>query len=131
MSEQSNSQRIDKWLWHGRFVKTRSLAQKLVKSGKVRLDREKISNTSHPVKPGNVLTIALANRVRIIRITGIGARRGSFEEARQLYEDITPVEQQPEQRKKTDENMATIHSTGRPDKHQQRKLIELKQNSGR
>lgn len=83
-------QRIDKWLFFARVVKSRSLAAKLVQAGRVRVNREKAGQAAHPVKPGDVLTINLDRRVIVLRIVAAGARRGPFEEARTLYADMTP-----------------------------------------
>ena len=89
MSE-AEAQRIDKWLWHARFARTRSAAQRLALSGHVRVNREKVTAASRLVRAGDVLTLALTGGVRVIRICGIADRRGSFETARQLYEDEAP-----------------------------------------
>ena len=86
MSE-TDGQRIDKWLWHARFARTRSAAQRLAVSGHVRVNRDKVSAASRLVRAGDVLTLGLARGVRVIRICGIAERRGSFEEARLLYRD--------------------------------------------
>lgn len=86
----SPGQRLDKWLWHARVVKTRTLATKLVTAGQVRINRQKIARASHPVRLGDVLTIAIASRVRILRVLAFAARRGSAEDARKLWEDLTP-----------------------------------------
>ncbi len=83
-------QRIDKWLFFARVVKSRSLAAKLVQAGKVRLNREKIDQAAQAVKPGDVLTISLDRRILVLKILLPGARRGPFEEARTLYEDLSP-----------------------------------------
>lgn len=83
-------QRIDKWLFFARVLKSRSLAAKLAQSGRVRVNREKIDQASHAVKPGDVLTITLERQVLVYRILDPGARRGPAEEARRLYEDLTP-----------------------------------------
>ncbi len=83
-------QRIDKWLFFARAVKTRSLAARLVQVGHVRVNRDKIDQPAHPVKPGDVLTIRLERRVLVWRVIGSGARRGPPGEARTLYEDIAP-----------------------------------------
>jgi ribosome-associated heat shock protein Hsp15 len=83
-----SSQRIDKWLWFARIVKTRSLAAALVSGGKVRVNRQKIAKPSHPVAPGDVLTIALRGHVRVLRLLDPGTRRGPAPEARLLYEDL-------------------------------------------
>lgn len=83
-------QRIDKWLWFARVVKTRSLAQKLVLAGSVRVNREKCDSASHAVKVGDVLTIAVGRTIRVLRVAAAGARRGPATEARALYEDLSP-----------------------------------------
>ncbi len=83
-------QRIDKWLFFARVVKSRSLAAKLVQAGRVRVNREKADQAAHPVKPGDVLTINLDRRVIVLRVVPAGARRGPFEEAKALYEDLSP-----------------------------------------
>ena len=86
MSE-GETQRIDKWLWHARFARTRSAAQRLALSGHVRVNRDKVSAASRNVRVGDVLTLALGRGVRVVRICGISDRRGSFEEAQLLYRD--------------------------------------------
>lgn len=83
-------QRIDKWLFFARVVKSRSLAAKVVQLGRVRLNRDKIDLPSQQVKPGDVLTITLERRVIVYRVLDPGTRRGPAEEARTLYEDLTP-----------------------------------------
>jgi ribosome-associated heat shock protein Hsp15 len=40
------------------------------------------------VKPGDVLTIALDNSVRILKVAGFSERRGDAAAARVLYEDL-------------------------------------------
>jgi len=83
-------QRLDKWLWYARLTKTRTLAQKLAASGHVRVNRDKTDSASHPVKTGDVLTVALPGGVRVLKILALGARRGPASEARLLYEDLSP-----------------------------------------
>lgn len=83
-------QRLDKWLWHARIIKTRSLAATFVEQGKFRVNREKIAKPSHMVKTGDVITAAIFGRVRVLRIAGFSTRRGPFAEAQTLYVDLTP-----------------------------------------
>lgn len=91
MSE-AEAQRIDKWLWHARFARTRSAAQRLALSGSVRVNREKVAAASRLVRVGDVLTLALANGVRVVRICAIAERRGSFDDAQRLYADAIGAE---------------------------------------
>ena len=83
-------QRIDKWLFFARVVKSRSLAAKLAVTGRVRINRDKASQASDLVKPGDVLTIMLDRRILVYKVLDAGTRRGPAEEARQLYEDMSP-----------------------------------------
>jgi ribosome-associated heat shock protein Hsp15 len=57
-------QRVDKWLWHARVVRTRSAAAALADSGHVRVNGSRIEAASRPVRPGDVITIALDRNVR-------------------------------------------------------------------
>jgi ribosome-associated heat shock protein Hsp15 len=81
------AQRIDKWLWHARFARTRSAAQDLARSGHVRVNRDKVREASRLVRPGDVLTLSLRRGVRVIRIVAIAERRDSFKDAQLLYEE--------------------------------------------
>jgi ribosome-associated heat shock protein Hsp15 len=83
-------QRLDKWLWFARVARTRSLAARLVTEGRVRLNARRVETPAKPVAPGDVLTIALDRRVRVLRVVGPGERRRSFSEASLLFEELTP-----------------------------------------
>ncbi len=86
----AETQRLDKWLWHARVVKTRSVATALVQAGKVRVNRGKVLKASHMVKLGDVITVAVGGRVRVLRVAGFAERRGPAAEAQELYGDLTP-----------------------------------------
>ncbi len=82
-------QRLDKWLWFARVVKTRSLAARLVAEGHVRLNARRIDTPAKNVVPGDVLTIALEREVRILKVIAPGTRRGAYAEARHLFDDLS------------------------------------------
>jgi ribosome-associated heat shock protein Hsp15 len=82
--------RLDKWLWYARVVKSRTLATGLVEDGKVRLNRERMTKPSQAVRIGDVLTISVGPRVRILEVAAMGTRRGPANEAQALYVDRTP-----------------------------------------
>lgn len=84
-----DAQRLDKWLWYARVVKTRSLATRLVAEGHVRVNGERNANPAKKVRPGDVLTIALARDVRVLRVLAPGDRRGPFSAAQTLLEDLS------------------------------------------
>lgn len=81
-------QRIDRWLWHARIVKTRTLAASLVASGHVRVNGRRAESSAHAVHKDDVLTIALLSRVRVLRVVDFASRRGSAAFAITLYEEI-------------------------------------------
>jgi ribosome-associated heat shock protein Hsp15 len=90
LSDERQKQRIDKWLWHARVVRTRVAAAALAASGQVRLNGARIDAPSHAVRAGDVVTVALDRGVRVLKVVAFAARRGSAEEARRLYEDLAP-----------------------------------------
>jgi ribosome-associated heat shock protein Hsp15 len=83
-------QRLDKWLFFSRAVKSRSLAQKLIEAGSVRVNSQRTLHSDHQVGPGDVLTMTLGRRLVVWRVLDAGARRGPATEASTLYEDLTP-----------------------------------------
>jgi ribosome-associated heat shock protein Hsp15 len=85
-------QRLDKWLVYARFVKHRSMAAHLIEEGKVRVNRERVQKCSQAVKPEDVLTIAIGDSVKVVKVLGEAERRGPASDARQLYQDLTCVE---------------------------------------
>lgn len=81
-------ERLDKWLWHARFFRTRSLAQAAARDGKVRVNGARAEKASVTVKLDDVLTVARAGRVLVVRVAGFSERRGSATDAMRLYELI-------------------------------------------
>jgi ribosome-associated heat shock protein Hsp15 len=114
-------QRIDKWLWHARVVRTRTAAAGLVDGGLVRLNGARVDAASRAVRIGDVITIALDRTIRLLRVTGFAERRGSALDAASLFEDISPAA--PDASKGRGEPEA---QTRRPSKHQRRELLRLK-----
>jgi ribosome-associated heat shock protein Hsp15 len=116
-------QRIDKWLWHARIVRTRSAAAALASSGHVRLNGARVDAPAKAVKAGDVVTVALDARVRVLKVTGFALRRGAAEAGRALYEDMAPPEP-GRSREPEDEPVARREpGSGRPTK-QERRAIE-------
>jgi ribosome-associated heat shock protein Hsp15 len=91
-------QRIDKWLWHARIVRTRSAAATLVNSGYVRINGARVDAASRAAKTGDVVTIALDRVVKVLKVQGFCERRGDATLAQTLYEDLTEPLPPPEQR---------------------------------
>lgn len=84
------TQRVDKWLWCARFVKTRTLAQRLIAEGHVRAAGRVVAKPHHALKAGDVLTFPQGHHIRVVRVVALAQRRGPATEARALYEDLAP-----------------------------------------
>src|SRR5262249_35508150 len=61
-------QRIDKWLWHARVVRTRTAAAELAAAGHVRINGRRVDAPSHAVRAGDVVTVALDRAVRVLKV---------------------------------------------------------------
>jgi ribosome-associated heat shock protein Hsp15 len=83
-------QRLDKWLWCARLVKTRSGAARLIEAGKVRINGARAPKPSRLVQAGDVRTATPLGRLTVVRVLGSADRRGPANLARTLYEDLTP-----------------------------------------
>jgi ribosome-associated heat shock protein Hsp15 len=89
MHDETATIRLDKWLWFARFVKTRAIAQELSVSGHVRINGQRVTTAARKVRIGDVLTIALPSRVRVVRVLNTAERRGPASDAVVLYEAVT------------------------------------------
>jgi ribosome-associated heat shock protein Hsp15 len=82
--------RLDAWLWHARFFKTRADAAAFVADGRVRIARggtvRRTDKPGCPVNPGDTLTFARNGRLVSVTILALAARRGSPEDAAALYQ---------------------------------------------
>jgi ribosome-associated heat shock protein Hsp15 len=88
-SVEEDRQRIDRWLWHARLVRTRSAAAALASAGYVRINGARIDAPSRVVRTGDVITVALDARVRVVKVRGFASRRGSAVAGRNLYDELT------------------------------------------
>ena len=87
-----DGQRLDRWLWCARLVKTRSLAAKLIEGGKVRVNGERALKVSRHLRLGDVVTGTGRGRRAPFRGAGHGRGRAAGTGAGRplLYEDLTP-----------------------------------------
>ncbi len=115
----SDTIRLDKWLWHARFFKTRTLAASVVSAGKVRVDGTPVSKPARSVGPGVVLTFMKEEDVKVVRILGCGTRRGPAPEAQALYEDLSPPKEGKQPRN------PGFEGKGRPGKRERRNMASI------
>lgn len=118
--------RVDKWLWHARFFKSRTLAAKLAGSGKLRINREVVRKPRTVVKTGDVLTFPKGSDIRVIEILALGERRGPASEAQDLYTDLSPPQRQPKESSVAERP----RGAGRPTKSDRRALDRFRERAG-
>ncbi len=82
--------RLDKFLWFVRITKTRPMAAALVEQGHLRIDGRPCDKPHAEVRPGQVLSFAFHDRVRVLRIESLPVRRGPAPEAQACYADLSP-----------------------------------------
>ncbi|MEO1561902.1 MAG: RNA-binding S4 domain-containing protein [Pseudomonadota bacterium] len=121
----SETLRLDKWLWYARFFKTRSLCSERVQMGGFRVNKTPVSKPSTTVRVGDVLTFALNNHVRVIKVVALAERRGPAPEAQALYEDLDP----PTPRVARSPANPRFEDAGRPTKKDARALRDLKRSA--
>ena len=67
--------RLDKWLWAARFFKTRSLAQRAIAAGQVKLNDERVK-PAHEVKPGDAVFLRKEDLEWKVSVRALSERRG-------------------------------------------------------
>jgi ribosome-associated heat shock protein Hsp15 len=118
-------QRLDKWLFFTRLKKSRSIAQKAIEAGDISVNDARVTQPSHALKAGDVVTVSLDRSDLVVRVLLPGERRGPYEEARLLYEDITP-KPEPGERLTAFEQATRERGAGRPTKKERRDVDRLK-----
>ena len=124
--ENSDNHRLDKWLWHARFFKTRSLATAAISGGKVHLNAERVK-PAHRVRIGDRLSLSLQGIVAEFEVLGLPLRRGPAAEAQTHYlETAASAERRAKLREQ--QRLAQLSRPRpdvRPDKRDRRRLMRL------
>jgi ribosome-associated heat shock protein Hsp15 len=121
LNSPSDRQRIDKWLWHARVVRTRAAAAALAASGHVRINGQRVDAASRAVRVGDVVTVALDRAVRVLKVLGFAERRGSAAGARRLCESLEPAPARPAAQV-APPSVLRDAGTGRPTKRERRAI---------
>jgi ribosome-associated heat shock protein Hsp15 len=122
----TDSHRLDKWLWHVRFYKTRSLATAAIQGGKAHLNGERVK-PAHRVRSGDLVTLALQGLVAEFEVLSLPSRRGPAAEAQTHYAE-TPQSAQRRTQLREQQRLAQVsrpRPEGRPDKRDRRRLMKL------
>lgn len=126
IDEKSDNCRLDKWLWHTRFFKTRSLATAAISGGKVHLNAERVK-PAHRVRVGDKLSLALQGIVAEFEVLGLPRRRGPAAEAHAQFLE-TPASAERRTKLREQQRLAEMsrpRSDARPDKRERRRLMRL------
>jgi len=115
--------RIDKWLWFARVVKTRSAAAVLCEDGSVRLNGIRVDQAHKAIRIGDVVTVALAGRIKVLKVLALAERRGPYAEAQHIYEDLSP---EPPRFEPPSPVAEREPGSGRPTKADRRELDRLR-----
>ncbi|TNE63491.1 MAG: RNA-binding S4 domain-containing protein [Alphaproteobacteria bacterium] len=118
--------RLDKWLWHARFFKSRSLAAAECRARHVRINGNHVTKASATVAPGDILTFARGERIFTVRMLAPGERRGPAPEAQTLYEDLSPPPVKTGDAPETAPVAERDRGTGRPTKAERRATDKLR-----
>lgn len=125
--EPIRKERLDRFLFFSRALKSRTLAQKVIETGAVRVNSERTDRSDHKVGAGDVLTMALHGRIVVWRILDCGTRRGPATEAQGLYEDMSPAPLPREERSSYEAAIAPRgEGAGRPTKKERRETDRLR-----
>ena len=125
-SDETDGNRLDKWLWYCRFYKTRSLATAAIGGGKVHLNAERVK-PAHRVRIGDRLSLSLDGIVAEFEVLGLPRRRGPAMEAQAQYlETVQSAARRVVLREQHRlAQLSRPQSDTRPDKRDRRRLMRL------
>ncbi|UOO80763.1 RNA-binding S4 domain-containing protein [Uruburuella testudinis] len=126
-SDTDTAMRLDKWLWAARFFKTRSLAQKHIELGRVRVNGDKVKNSKN-IGTGDIIDLTLNSLPYKIKVLALNHQRRPAPEARQLYQEDMKTAELREQQKLLDQagRSSAAYPDGRPTKRDRRQIDKVK-----
>jgi ribosome-associated heat shock protein Hsp15 len=123
---ETDNSRLDKWLWHVRFYKTRSLATAAINGGKAHLNAERVK-PAHRVRVGDLISLNLQGIVAEFQVLGLPLRRGPAPEAHSFFLE-TPASAERRAKWREQQRLAQVsrpRPDARPDKRDRRRLMRL------
>ncbi|MFM1886771.1 MAG: hypothetical protein RL026_1928 [Pseudomonadota bacterium] len=133
MSEAADNtrHRLDKWLWHTRFFKTRGLASDAVAGGHAKVNGERVK-ASRELRVGDLVTVTRGEETVVVQVLTLPSHRGPAPAAQACYSE-TPESaalrlRLREQRKLADQSRPRPDT--RPDKRDRRLLEQLRRQQG-
>ncbi len=121
--------RLDTWLWAARFFKTRSLAVRAIKGGKVLLNGQHVK-PGKEIKAGVTLKVRLGMYTKEIIVHELSQTRGPASVAQALYEETEQSRLEAAKLKERMKDQAVMpQQKGRPGKHDRQKIIQFNRKS--
>lgn len=117
--------RIDKYLWCVRLYKTRSLATKAVKDGKISVN-QKVVKASKDLETSDKITIKIAPTERVFKVISFPKSRVGAPLVKDLITEITPAENLEllEEINKQKRSNHIVGIKGRPTKRDRRDMMK-------
>ena len=80
--------RVDRLLVYLRFARTRSAARTMIEGCALRRNRKHVRRAAETVCIGDVLTLAVGDKIRVVEVIALPARRASPALARTFYKEL-------------------------------------------
>ena len=116
--------RLDIYLHYIRIFKTRTIATKFVLTNRLRVSGHVTQKPHKMISIGDVLTMTINDRIKILKVLDIPNRRGSYPESLYFYEDITPIEN-CQRKEDVKPFVKFVERIGRPTKRERRQTDRL------
>jgi ribosome-associated heat shock protein Hsp15 len=129
--DRADRHRIDKWLWHVRLFKTRSLAAEAVAGGRVKIGGERVK-PAHDLRVGQIVSVTLNDRAVELEVLALPPRRGPASVAQACYVETEASARRTAEHKEQRRLAAMMRPQPdhRPDKRERRMLDRLRRNQG-
>ena len=116
--------RLDLFLFYIRIFKSRNLASKFINSNRLRVSNMVTQKPHKLISISDVITFSINNRIKVIEVTDIPVRRGSYVESLNYYKDISPIEITEKKEEKIP-ILKFVERVGRPTKLERRQTDKL------
>jgi len=116
--------RLDLFLFYIRIFKSRNLASKFINSNRLRVSDMVTQKPHRLISISDVITFSINNRIKVIEVTDIPVRRGSYVESLNYYKDISPI-QKTEKKEEKIPILKFVERVGRPTKLERRQTDKL------
>ena len=120
----NKSIRLDLFLFYIRIFKSRNLASKFINSNRLRVSDMVTQKPHKLISISDVITFSVNNRIKVIEVTDIPVRRGSYVESLNYYKDISPI-QKTEKKEEKIPILKFVERVGRPTKLERRQTDKL------